>query len=75
MVQAVRNPLQLLAILFFAVIQGFLLSCLYYGVGGEHFHIVWEKKGPHHIPVPHLRSDAMQVILNWLGLTFLAVSD
>jgi len=73
---ALRNPLQLLAVVILGLIQSFLLVCLFGGVGAETIDIIFVKndKG---IPIPMVdpNCNVPQIISNWLGTVFLAVSD
>lgn len=61
MVTALRNPLQLAAVVMLGFIQSFLLSSLYHGVGDSKLNY----------DVSHDRF----VITNFIGLVFLSLSD
>ena len=61
MLTALRNPLQLLAVVLLGFIQSFFLSSLFHGAGDAH--ITYD--------IDHDR----QVITNWIGMVFLSLSD
>ena len=70
MTGAIRNPLQLLAVLILGCVQSFMLITLYSGVGNvklEDFKSAHSKDD--------LTDVAKKYIYNWLGLVFLASSD
>ena len=61
MTTALRNPLQLVAVVILGLVQSFFIDSLFNGVGGENLSL----------DVDHDRS----VITNFIGLVFLSLSD
>ena len=65
---ALRNPLQLAAVVVLGVAQSFMLVVLYHGVGDATL-------SPTAYLPKERRSEAEQIVTNWLGLIFLATTD
>ena len=63
MTSAFRNPLQFMAVVALGLIQSFLLIMLFGGVGDEK------------IDSMEALNDSQGIILDWLGMVFLAASD
>ena len=66
---ALRNPLQLAAVVILGVAQSFMLVVLYHGCGAE------EPESNPYFQYKAWKSEGEKIIGNWLGLVFLATTD